>query len=53
MTRNPRLYLEDIRESVARMKVLSEKFERSEMVVDAVVRNYALVPKQKTGQYAR
>lgn len=48
MTRDPRLYLEDIRESVAKIQRYTEgfsfeKFQSSEMVIDAVVRNFEII----------
>jgi len=48
MKRDPRLYLEDIRESVIKIKRYTqglsfEEFRNSEMVVDAVIRNFEII----------
>jgi len=48
MTRDPRLYLEDIKQSVAKIQRYThglsfKEFQDSEMVIDAVVRNFEII----------
>lgn len=48
MSRNPRLYLSDILESIEKIKQYTaglkyEQFEKASMVIDAVIRNFEII----------